>query len=140
MFSIGHRILPQFGSAMAIQELTASDLRTFDRTPLRTAAEIFVPQGENQEWSRIRAWTDDLSPGGAKLVTERLLPCDEFYVRVCMPELLGQLFLCRVARKGTSVVKTLSNLQDIERHTYGVEFMGVVDEQFAAEVAVQAGH
>ncbi len=106
-----------------------NSLRSFERVAVRTSAIAYDLVPQTNRVRSVRAWTDDLSPSGAKLVTEKPLSGEPFWLKVMLPELANQVFVCRIARKGRSLVKTLANLEDVERHTYGIEFTGVASPE-----------
>lgn len=103
---------------------TETDQRAFDRTSIRASATLFVPN-EQGNYKAIRAWTDDVSASGANILTEAPVGESPFCIRISMPGLDDQLLDCVCVRKGQTQVRTLSNLKEILRYNYGVQFIGV---------------
>ena len=72
--------------------------REFERIGVRTAATAIIPYGPS--WVACRAWTDDLSPGGARVLTERQITGQQFFIRVQLEGLSHQVFHCEIRRQG----------------------------------------
>ena len=100
--------------------------REFERIGVRTAATAIIPYGPS--WVACRAWTDDLSPGGARVLTERQITGQQFFIRVQLEGLSRQVFHCEIRRQGETLTKTLSDLSEINRYTYGVKFVGICSD------------
>ncbi|MCA9192518.1 MAG: PilZ domain-containing protein [Planctomycetales bacterium] len=100
--------------------------RIHNRLMVRNVVKVFLADG-----TTLRAWTDDLSPGGACLLTEHSIEDERFQAQIFLAGVETQVFECQVVRKGRAVQETFNNLDDIERYVYGVRFLSV--SQLAVE-------
>ncbi len=105
---------------------TIPDLRNFPRTNVRTPATVFMPTAEGID--SCRAWTDDLSPSGALVLTEQPIPQPAFLLRVYYPGLQDYLLECRRARQGVTQIRRINLLQEWKRYSCGVHFTGICSD------------
>ncbi len=106
---------------------TLQEVRCSSRVGVRTPVVIyqFLTKGNI---ARSRAWTDDLSTGGVKLITEKNLNCEWLYLRIMLPDLKDRVILCEVVREDKSVRNEFKNsLIDVRRSCYGLRFAGIAD-------------
>lgn len=78
----------------------------------------------------VKAWSDDLSPSGARLLTTEPINASEYYLRVILPGLKDKFFVGQTVRTSTSV-QPLLNADDQVLFTYGVRFIGICPEEEA---------
>ena len=107
---------------------STSDFRCSSRVGVRTPVVIYQVNADRSV-VRARAWTDDLSVGGVKLVTENRMTGGLLYIRIMLPELKDKIIACEVVREDHAILKRLKNsLADVSRWCYGVQFIGTADE------------
>lgn len=107
---------------------TLQDARCAPRIGVRTPVIIYEIDNHG-EVNRFRAWTDDLSTIGAKLITENSLESWQIYVRIMLPELKDQLIHCEVVREEPAVIQSFRNsLREIRRSAYGVRFVDAASQ------------
>ncbi|MBX3421564.1 MAG: PilZ domain-containing protein [Pirellulaceae bacterium] len=107
---------------------TSEELRCSTRIGVRTPV-VLYEKLKTGGLRRSRAWTDDLSMVGARIVTEKPLESKELFLRIMLPDLKDQLIQCQVVREHQQVVHSLRNSRlDLERSCYGVQFLGLADQ------------
>ena len=92
--------------------------RAFDRASVRTSVTIIV---QKPELRMVKAWTDDLSPAGARVICEERLLDESVMIRVMLPELKEHYFRAEVVR---SELAELS-IRRGAMHGYGLKFVGI---------------
>ncbi|MFN3190874.1 MAG: PilZ domain-containing protein [Aureliella sp.] len=100
------------------------------RNEVRTTATIFCDCGAG--WQILRGWTDDISSSGMKVRTEREIRRLSVYVRMAMPGVTDKLFSAKVVREQYG-----SDMRAL--FTYGLQFTGVCDDEFAKKVFAKQG-
>ena len=105
---------------------TLEEFRCSPRIGVRTPVVIYEFDQAGQV-RRYRGWTDDLSMGGAKLITESRLASKQIYVRIMLPDMKDQLLNCEVVREDQSLSR--DRMVDMRRCYYGVKFLGLADDQ-----------
>lgn len=106
---------------------TLQEFRCSSRIGVRTPVVIYQFHIDGSI-IRSRAWTDDLSTGGVKLITEKSLGCDWLYLRIMLPELKDRVILCEVVREDQATRHLLQNsLGDVSRSCYGLRFAGIAE-------------
>jgi len=112
----------------------SADFRCSNRIGVRTPVIIYDVKPD-ESVHRARAWTDDLSASGVKLITENRLSGSQLYIRIMLPELKDRIITCEVVRENHSVLKRLKNsLADVTRWCYGVQFVGLADTNILASI------
>lgn len=113
---------------------STSDFRCSSRIGVRTPVVIYQVNTDGTV-VRARAWTDDLSVSGVKLVTENRLMGGSLYIRIMLPELKDKIIACDVVREDQAILKRMKNsLADVSRWCYGVQFLGMADPKTAASI------
>lgn len=69
----------------------------------------------------VKAWTDDLSPAGARVICEERLLDDSVLIRVMLPELKDYYFHADVVRNELAEL----SIRRGAMHSYGLKFVGV---------------
>jgi len=111
-----------------------SEVRCSNRIGVRTPVVVYQcnPDGS---MARARAWTDDLSTGGVKLVTENRLKESPVYIRIMLPDLKDRVIACETVREDDAILKRVENsLADRRRWSYGLRFVDVADAKVLAVI------
>lgn len=69
----------------------------------------------------VKAWTDDLSPAGARVICEERLLDETVIIRVMLPELKDHYFHAEVVRNELAEL----GLRRGAMHSYGLKFTGI---------------
>jgi PilZ domain len=123
------RVLFQFKKMPATLDpkATSAELRSATRIGVRTPVVVYYFDAQAQ-LVRCRAWTDDLSSGGARITSEQPLLGEQFFVRVMLPDLKDQVISCQVVREIPNP-GNIGNRFDIRRSYYGIQFLGLATQQ-----------
>lgn len=97
--------------------------RAFDRVGMRTAVTVVTDEPSSKV---LKAWTDDLSPAGIRIVCEQKIEAEQAYFRVLIPGLSDQFFLGKTVRKETREIESFRGTP-MYMHSYGVQFLGLCD-------------
>ncbi|MCA9133875.1 MAG: PilZ domain-containing protein [Planctomycetales bacterium] len=106
--------------------------RSFSRVGMRTmVTTITQPQGGAPQV--LKAWTDDISASGCRLLSRQAIATAEIRLRIILPGLAERFFCGRITRRGIEHNPSIGKL-GADVYVYGVEFVGVCSPQEAAEL------
>ncbi|MEW4526079.1 PilZ domain-containing protein [Maioricimonas sp. JC845] len=112
------------------QDTAPSDRREFNRTDFQTAVTaIHVTDNSKGEQSVVtfRAWSQDISPAGARLITREPIDCQRLYLKFLLPEIGDRFIEAEIVNVGEEVQKTFSG--NVRRMpAYGVRFLRMVED------------
>jgi hypothetical protein len=116
---------------MDSQSTTMSvDNRISERVSLRTSVTTIARDADGRPIV-YKAWTDDISLYGARLLCQQPIEADKICLRVVIPGMKERFLNGKIVRR--SVVEPQTFLkQESEMHAYGVEFVGICSPQETA--------
>ena len=101
--------------------MSQDESRAYQRVGVRTSVTIVTRLPLIRTY---RGWTDDLSPGGARILCEEDIREEELFLQVMLPGLKEHFFRGKVVRCDLSVVPAIRG-GDRTLHAYGVQFIGI---------------
>lgn len=111
----------------------SSERRRDHRAQLRTVVNIYTPQTMKQDPPEfIRAWSEDISATGAKLITKEELLDKSFWLKFLVPGRAPCYIQAEVMR-GEQAAR---GIKSQSMHWYGVRFMRLLSEPEFMELAL----
>lgn len=122
------------------QDTTQSDRREFFRKDFQTTVTaIHVRESEEGHTTveTFRAWSQDISPAGARLFTREPIDCKRLFLKFLLPEIGDRFIEAEIVNAGEEVQQTFSgNVRRLP--AYGVRFLRMVDDAEIEQLQQQA--
>ncbi len=97
--------------------------RSFERISVRTFVKIVAASPPHRVY---KAWTDDLSPSGARILCEEEIQVPLLYLQVMIPELQDRFIVGDLVWADPAFLPRLRG-SGTELHSYGVRFTGICE-------------
>lgn len=115
--------------------MTSSDRRQDFRADLRTIATIYVPsEGDSHRLREVKAWSEDVSATGARLMTQEPLGAKRVWVKFISTAQPVCIIEAEVMRETTGP-RNLFRRNDIV-NWYGIKFLKMLTENEFMELAL----
>ena len=103
------------------------DRRSHRRVGLRTTVTTIVRQ-EDDTPQAFKAWTNDISPSGVRILCSEELPCDDVCLRIVLPGFENRLVMGRITHRQKSSSDAHATQQQPSMHEYGIAFIDFVPD------------
>jgi hypothetical protein len=112
---------------------TIPELRSAERIGVRTPVVVYEIKDDGSI-QRSRAWTDDLSANGARLISETAFGSGVIYVRIMLPDFKDQILKCELVRVAEPSERAMngSSFRNASLPCYGVRFVEFTDRSLEA--------
>ncbi|QDU39900.1 PilZ domain protein [Maioricimonas rarisocia] len=122
------------------QDTNQSDRREFFRTDFQTSVTAIHVREDGEGKTTVdtfRAWSQDISPAGARLFTREPIDCERLFLKFLLPEIGDRFIEAEIVNEGEEVQKTFSgNVRRLP--AYGVRFLRMVDDAEIEQLQQQA--